>query len=184
MYGGGNSGSNGRRSQGSRRTQQRYSNEEDIDEGSDYDSFNEGDFEMVSNRRPAPSTSGSVRSGSRRPDVRIVKIKIHHEDVRLLQVGTAIEFPDLVDRIRDKLELRRRFKIKVRDDDAPQSEMITMSDQDDWDMILQGVKAAARKKGETMARMDVSIFFGSFLPVYSQHISNQPLPSFCLNSQC
>lgn len=161
MYGGGgnsnSSSNNGRRSQGSRRTQQRYITEED-EEGSDYDSFNEGDFEMVSNRRPAPSTIGSVRSGSRRPDLRTIKIKVHHEDVRLIQVGVAIEFGDLVEKIRDKLELRGRFKIKVRDDDAPQSEMITMSDQDDWDVIMSSVKAVARKNRETMAKMDVSSY--------------------------
>jgi len=166
MYsGGGSNGGGGRRSQGSRKNQPRYIEEEE--EASDYDSFNEGEFEMVSasNRRPGTSTTGSIRSGSRRPDVRNVKVKVHaSEDVRSFLVGAAIEYPDLVDKIRDKFGMRKRFKIKVRDDDAPQSEMITMGDQDDLDLVMMGVKTTARKKREEMGKLEVSFFFHSLHP--------------------
>lgn len=154
MYSGGSNGGGVRRSQGSRRTQQRYIEEEE--EGSDYDSFDEGDFEMVSNRRPAPSSMGSVRGGSRRPDIRKVRVKVHAEDVRYIMIGTAIEFPDLEDKVREKFGLKRRFKIKVRDDDAPQSDMITMGDQDDLEMVMMSVKSAARKKREDIGKLEVS----------------------------
>ncbi|KAI1815873.1 hypothetical protein GGS20DRAFT_299932 [Poronia punctata] len=156
MYSG-NSGS-ARRSQGSRRNQPRYIEEEE--EASDYDSFNEGEFEIVSNRRPAASTTGSIRSGSRRPEIRNVKVKVHaSEDVRSFLVSVNIEYPDLVEKVRDKLGLRRRFKIKVRDDDAPQSDMITMGDQDDLELIMMGVKAMARKKREDMGKLEVSLSY-------------------------
>ncbi|KAL7626709.1 hypothetical protein AAE478_003483 [Parahypoxylon ruwenzoriense] len=148
MYNGGN------RPQGqSRRNQQRYIEEEE--EGSDYDSFDEGEFEMVSNRRPGTSVSGSTRGGSRRPDVRKVRIKVHSEDVRYVMVSTTVEFTDLVDRIRDKFGLRRRFKLKVRDEDAPQSDMITMGDQDDLDMVMMSVKSLARKQRQDIGKMEV-----------------------------
>ncbi len=153
MYSGGSNSGGVRRSQGSRRTQQRYIEEE---EGSDYDSFDEGDFEMVSNRRPGPSTTGSVRGGSRRPDIRKVRVKVHAEDVRYIMIGVAIEFADLEEKVREKFGVRRRFKIKVRDEDAPQSDMITMGDQDDLEMVMMSVKSAARKKREDIGKLEVS----------------------------
>ncbi|KAI8634899.1 tetratricopeptide [Xylariaceae sp. FL1651] len=159
MYGGGTTSGNGgggRRSQGSRRNQPKYIEEEE--EVSEYDSFDEGDFEMVSNRRPGTSTTGgSMRGGSRRPDIRKIRVKVHAEDVRYIMIGAAIEFPDLVDKVRDKFGIRRRFKIKVRDEDAPQSDMITMGDQDDLDMVMMGVKQAARKQRQDIGKMEIWI---------------------------
>ncbi|KAI1824406.1 tetratricopeptide [Xylaria intraflava] len=156
LYSAGSNSGSTRRSQGSRRQQPRYIEEEE--EGSDYDSYEEGEFEMVSDRRArtGASTSGSTRGGSRRPDIRHVKIKVHAEDARYIMVGTTIEFVDLVEKIREKFGIKRRFKIKVRDDDAPQSDMITMGDQDDLDMAMMGVKSAARKKREEVGKLEVS----------------------------
>jgi hypothetical protein len=154
-----------RTSRGSRangRRQPQYIEEEE-EYASDYDdgSFDEGDFEMVSNRPAqsqrsrAPSTVGS-RGQSRRPDIRKIRVKVHAEDVRYVMIGTAIEFPDLVDKIREKFGLRKRFKIRVRDDDMPNGDMITMADQDDLDMAVMSVKAAARKERLEMGKMEVS----------------------------
>ncbi|KAG4218871.1 hypothetical protein PC116_g32649, partial [Phytophthora cactorum] len=78
MYGGGGNG--GGVSRGQSRRAPRYIEEEE--EASDYDSFDEGEFEMVSNRRPGTSVAGSSRGGSRRPEIRKVRIKVHAEDVR------------------------------------------------------------------------------------------------------
>ncbi len=133
MYqgGGGGGGPRASRAQQGRRGQpQRYIEEED-EGGSDYEdgSFDEGDFEIVGGRRPG--TNSMSRGQSRRPEIRKIRVKVHAEDVRYIMVGTAVEFPDLYDRIRDKFGIRRRFKLKVRDDDAPNSEMITVGDQDD-----------------------------------------------------
>lgn len=152
------SSAGGRRSNaGSRRTQQRYIEEED-DEGSDYDgnSIDEGDFEMMNPRRGTGSMSagGSSRGASRRPDVRKVRVKVHSDDVRYIMVGTAVEFPDLVDRIRDKFGMRRRFKIKIRDEDSP-SEMITMADQDDLEMAMMSVKSQARRQKLEVGKLEV-----------------------------
>lgn len=148
----------GRRSNaGGRRTQQRYI-EEDDDEGSDYDgnSIDEGDFEMMNPRRGTGSMSagGSSRGASRRPDIRKVRVKVHSDDVRYIMVGTAVEFPDLVDRIRDKFGMRRRFKIKIRDEDSP-SEMITMADQDDLEMAMMSVKSQARRQKLEVGKLEV-----------------------------
>lgn len=136
---------------------QRY--EDDYEEdGSDYDgnSVDEADFEMMNPRRGTGSVSGSARGQSRKPEVRKVRVKVHADDVRYIMVGTAVEFPDMVDRIRDKFGIRRRFKIKVRDEDTP-SEMITMGDQDDLDMVMMGVKSAARKQKMEVGKLEVSV---------------------------
>jgi len=161
MYSGGSRNSRGSRPNGSRKQQPKYIEEEE-EYASDYDdgSFDEGDFEMVrpppgqrANSR-APSTVGG-RGSSRRPDIRKIRIKVHAaEDVRYIMVGSAVEFPDLADRIREKFGLKKRFKIKVRDEDMPNGDMITMGDQDDLDMVIMGVKASAKKE-----RLDPFPFF-------------------------
>ncbi len=170
MYSGG-SGSRGSRQNASRRPNPRYIEEEE-EEASDYDdgSFDENDFEMVSSRPPpsqrsrAPSTIGG-RGSSRRSDVRKIRVKVHAaEDVRYIMIGSAVEFPDLADKIREKFGLKKRFKIKVRDEDMPNGDMITMGDQDDLDMVLMGVKAAAKKERLDMGKMEVSILLHHHLP--------------------
>lgn len=157
MYQSGGGGNSTRTSrQPSRRQPQRYMDEED--DGSDYGSFDEGDFEMVSNNNRRPGTNSmSSRGGSRRPEVRKIRVKVHADDVRYIMVGAAVEFPDFVDRIREKFGLRRRFKIKIRDEDVPNGDMITMGDQDDLDMAIMSVKSQARKTRQDIGKMEVSI---------------------------
>lgn len=166
MYSGGSRNSRDNRS--ARKPQPRYIEEEE-EYASDYDdgSFDENDFEMVSSRPPpgqrsnsrAPSTAGG-RGASRRPDIRKIRIKVHAaDDVRYIMIGAAVEFPDLVDKVRDKFGLRKRFKIKVRDEDMPNGDMITMGDQDDLDMVIMGVKAMAKKERLDMGKMEVSTSF-------------------------
>jgi hypothetical protein len=88
--------------------------------------------------------------------VRKIRVKVHAEDVRYLMIGSAVEFPDLVDRIREKFAIRRRFKIKIRDDADPSGDMITMADQDDLEMAIQAVKSQARRQRLDVGRMEVS----------------------------
>jgi hypothetical protein len=133
--------------------------EEGMEDGSDYDdvSFDENDFEMVSSRPAPPRRSHSqARASSKRPEARKVRVKVHAEDTRYLMVGIAIEFPVFVDRIREKFGIRKRFKIKIRDDDAPNGDMITMGDQDDLEMAMMTVKANAKKERLDMGKMEVS----------------------------
>lgn len=149
---------NSRGSKANARRQPKYIEEEE-EYASDYDdgSFDENDFEMV-NSRPGPRSRAASTSGrgqSRKPDVRKIRVKVHADDVRYIMIGTAVEFPDLVDKIREKFGLRKRFKIKVRDDDVPNGDMITMGDQDDLDMVVMSVKANARKERLDMGKMEV-----------------------------
>ena len=150
------------RANGRQKPQPRYIEEEE-EYASDYDdgSFDENDFEMVNGRTPpaprsrAVSTSG--RGQSRRPDVRKIRVKVHAEDVRYIMIGAAVEFPDLVDKVREKFGLRKRFKIKVRDEDMPNGDMITVGDQDDLDMVIMSVKSNAKKERLDMGKMEVSV---------------------------
>ncbi|KAK2628478.1 hypothetical protein QTJ16_001581 [Diplocarpon rosae] len=142
-----------------RRSQPKYIEEEE-EYASDYDegSFDENDFEMVSRGPPprARAPSRSSRGQSRRPEISKIRVKVHAEDVRYIMIGVAVEFPDLIDKIREKFGLRKRFKIKVRDDDLPDGDMITMGDQDDLEMVLMSVKANAKKERLDMGKMEVS----------------------------
>lgn len=75
-------------------------------------------------------------------------------------IGTSIEFSDFVDRIRDKFGLRRRFKIKMKDEDVP-DDMITMGDQDDLDVAIQSAKSAAKRQRQDVGKMEVSLHLSS-----------------------
>jgi len=70
-------------------------------------------------------------------------------------VGTAVEFPDFVDKVREKFGLRKRFKVKVRDEDNPNGDMITMGDQDDLEMVIMSVKSNARRERADMGKLEV-----------------------------
>ncbi|KAK3944219.1 NADPH oxidase regulator [Diplogelasinospora grovesii] len=159
MYQSGNAPSrNSRGGQKSGRGQARYIEEED--EGSDYDdgSFDEGEFEIVSNRRPgsnAMSGSSGRRNGSRRPELSKIRVKVHAGDVRYIMIEDPFKFDDLANKIRDKFGIRRRFKIKVKDEDSPEGEMITMGDDDDLEMAVMTVKQMARKQRQDIGKMDV-----------------------------
>ncbi|KAK3380421.1 hypothetical protein B0T24DRAFT_194069 [Lasiosphaeria ovina] len=154
--GGPASGSRSSRGQRNRRSERdRYIEEE---EGSDYDdaSFDEGDFEMVSGRRPGTSTvSGASRRGSaRRAGPREIRIKVHAgNDVRYIMVGPAVELGDLERLIKNKFGLRREFRIKVKDDDFPDGEMVTVGDQEDLKMAMQPVNEAARAQRQDIGKM-------------------------------
>ncbi|KAK4226095.1 PaNoxR NADPH oxidase activator encoded by the PaNoxR protein [Podospora fimiseda] len=143
---------------GSSRNQQ-YIEEEDED-GSEYGSFDEGEFEMVSNRRPgtgsmsqAPSKRGSSR---REPPVREIRLKVHDEEgeVRVITIEPSIRYDIFASKIQIKFNLKRPPKIKVKDDERPESAMITLIDQDDLEMVLGPVKRTARGG---LGKMDVWI---------------------------
>lgn len=151
MYQGPGGSRNSRGSAGSRRQRQRrYSDEDD---GSDYDgSINEGDFEMVGGGpRRGP---GSV-AGRRRPEMTKIRVKVHADEVKLIMLSPNAEFSTLVDKVRDKFGLRRRFKIKVKDEDAPNGDMITMGDQDDLEMVIDAVRDEAKKQRTETGKMEV-----------------------------
>jgi len=135
--------------------------EEEEEYASDYDdgSFDENEFEMLSSRPPPPRSGVGSRYGgqgqSRRPEIRKIRVKVHAEDVRYVMIGLAIEFPDFVDKIREKFGLRKRFKIKVKDEDAPNGDMITLGDQDDLEMVLMSVRSQAKRERLEMGKLDV-----------------------------
>ncbi|KAK3374873.1 hypothetical protein B0H63DRAFT_258607 [Podospora didyma] len=148
---GNNGGSRSSRGQKSSRSGGRDRYIEEEDEGSDYDdaSFDEGDFEMVSNRRPGVnSVSGTSRRGSsRRSGPQNVRVKVHAgKDVRYIMVGLAVAYDDMAGLIQKKFNLRSGFKIKVKDDDYPEGDMVTVGDQEDLKMIMDTVKQTAREQ--------------------------------------
>lgn len=153
--GGGSSVSRDSRPSTRSRQQPRYPEEDD---GSDYDgSLGGAEFEMVSNNRRRQGSRSDSRAASRRPEIRKIRVKVHADDVRYLMIGTAIEFQDLVDRIKDKFGLRRRFKIKIKDEDMPDGDMITIGDEDDLEMAIQSATNQARRQRLEVAKMEVSL---------------------------
>ncbi|KAM0196248.1 hypothetical protein ACHAPQ_003972 [Fusarium lateritium] len=152
MYQGTNGYRNSRGSNGSRRPRQpQYSEEEDA---SDYEgTINENDFEMIGQRRGP----GSVRT-TRRPEITKIRVKVHAEEVKLIMITPDTQFNTLSDKVRDKFNIRRRFKIKVKDEDMPNGDMITVGDQDDLEMVIDSVKEDARKQRAETGKMEIWIF--------------------------
>ena len=144
-------------SNGRMRSQPRYIE----DDASDYDdgSVDEGDFDMIPVRRPTAASSVSSTRSRRGPEVRKIRVKAHSaDDVRYIMIGAAVEYPDFLDRVRDKFGLAgRKFKIKMKDEDMPDGQMITMGDQDDLEMALSSARTAAKRARQEAGKMDVSL---------------------------
>lgn len=129
--------------------QQAYINEEDeyIDE-EEMTSEDMSGFEPV--RRPA-SRSGR---GSKRPEMRKIRVKCHfNDDTRYIMIGAVIDFGDFESKIREKFGIKDQLKIKMQDD----GDMITMGDQDDLEMLLSSVRSQAKKERSEMGKMEVWI---------------------------
>ncbi|KAH6893400.1 hypothetical protein B0T10DRAFT_457502 [Thelonectria olida] len=145
----------GRRgSRGSRRSPQSGRPEDDASEYDD-GSFDENEFEMIGNNRRRPG-SGSSRGG-RRVEVTKIRVKVHADDVRYIMVKPGVQFTTLADKVRDKFGIRNRFKIKIKDEDMPKGDMITMGDQDDLDMAVDTAKDEARRSRQETAKMEIWI---------------------------
>ncbi|KAI9798933.1 MAG: hypothetical protein M1825_004946 [Sarcosagium campestre] len=131
----------------------RYIEEEEEIDGSEYDGsddVDEGDFEMMSSR--PRSRKLSVRSHSRAPELRKIRVKVHvGEDTRYVLIGPAVEFLDFMDRVRDKFGIRNRFRCRIKDE----GDMITMADQDDLDLAVATCKKEARREGSDMGKIEV-----------------------------
>lgn len=163
MYSGSGNDSRGRQShisqssQKSRRYQPRCIEE---DEGGDdyYDdgSFDEGDFETFSDRRRG-TLFMPARIPSRRPEIAKIRVKAHANDVRYIMIDVSTEYSDLVERIQKKFDIRGQFKMTVRDDDNPEGDMVTVSDQDDLEVIVMSAKSSARKERLEIGKLEVSM---------------------------
>ncbi len=135
-----------------RRPEPDYLNEEDeYIEDEEMSSEDMSGFEPV---RRAPSRSGTVSRGSKRPDMRKIRVKCHfNDDTRYLMIGAVIDFGDLESKIREKFGIKDQLKIKMQDD----GDYITVADQDDLEMLLDGVRGQARKERSEMGKMEVWI---------------------------
>ncbi|KAI8329943.1 hypothetical protein BC941DRAFT_362131, partial [Chlamydoabsidia padenii] len=81
-------------------------------------------------RTPQPSTSSSsiTTSGSK------IKIKVHHNDTRVLLVPSTTTFSELINRVREKLHAPPHARLQYKDED---NEMVLMIDDDDLQMARQ-----------------------------------------------
>lgn len=164
------SASSNRRATGRRpRQHHQYIDEEDesteqatINSG-EFGGVDSGNFEMMGGQitptGPPPATRASPgRSGSRRPDMKKIRVKVHfNDDTRYIMIGSTIEYGDFESKVREKFSIKSQLKIRMQDD----GDMITMGDQDDLEMLLHSVKTVARKERNEMGKMEVSILVAS-----------------------
>ncbi|KAG6007177.1 hypothetical protein E4U21_006280 [Claviceps maximensis] len=118
-------------------------------------SFQAGIGSLSVQRQVSKSES---RAPSRRPEARNIRVKVHAADIRYIMVSAGIEYPDFVDRIKEKFGMRRHFKIKIKDEDMPEGDMITVGDQDDLEMAIQSSTSLAMRQGHGTAKMEIWLF--------------------------
>lgn len=119
----------------------------------DFEMLNDAGGSMSMRAREASRSRGTSRS--RRPvDIRTVRVKMHAgDDTRYLMVSTTIAWEEFLEKVREKLRMKNEIKIRMKDE----GDMITVGDRDDWEMAVQTGRREARRAGEDMARLEVSL---------------------------
>lgn len=72
-------------------------------------------------------------------------------------VPVRIEYREFLARLSEKFGLRRVARCKVRDEDGDGRGMVVVGDQEDLDMVFGGARREARRRGEEVGRVEVSL---------------------------
>lgn len=113
-----------------------------------------------SHRRPRPSAPPAP------PELLKLRIKVHAEDTRYVMTTPSVRFEDLVEQIRRKFGLSQQgnsssssggaggkgFKLKIKDEEG---DLVTLSDQEDLDMLVGMCRVRAKGEGEELGRAEV-----------------------------
>ena len=123
-----------------------------------------------SSSRAGSGISGSEqkvsRSGTRRPEMKKIRIKVHDkDDTRYIMMATSpnvsgksgIDFGDFEARVREKFLVKGVLKMKIKEDDS--GDLITMGDQDDLDVLMHSVRQGCRRERSDMGKMEVWISY-------------------------
>ena len=120
----------------------------------DFEMLNDAGGVMSIRARDASRSRSNAGAASRQVEIRTVRVKMRHgDDTRYLMVSTTIMFEEFLERVREKLNMKGKFKVMMKDE----GDMITLGDRDDWEMALQTSRREARKAEEEMARMEVRL---------------------------
>jgi hypothetical protein len=120
-------------------------------------------FEPVYNRSPPQSRlQPSMSTRTKRVEMRKIRCKVHaNEDTRYIMLQAdaplGVDFGEFESKIREKFGVKSALKIRMRDPDD--GDMITMGDQDDLEMLIQSVRALAKREKSEMGKMEVWISF-------------------------
>lgn len=110
-------------------------------------------------RRPPTQRTVSSRSNPI-PGLRTLRIKVHFgEDTRYIIVSPNCSFREFVETVCKKFQAgviggkSGSVKIKMRDEEG---DLITMGDEEDWNMTVEGCRVMARKEESDMGKIEVS----------------------------
>lgn len=155
------------RQQQQQQQQQQYI-EEETEYASEYTEVPVEEFDMMAETGTTnsarasglrPRTGSTVRTQSRRPEVRRFRVKVHAlEDTRYIMVEASIAFGEFEGRIREKFGFRGLLRIRMRDD----NDMITMGDQEDLDLLMMAARDEARRENQDMGKIEVCFFMSCF----------------------
>ncbi|KAK6544214.1 hypothetical protein TWF694_000917 [Orbilia ellipsospora] len=87
-------------------------------------------------------------------DLAQMKVKIHHnkhDKMRLMLMGTDVPFEQFADLVRDKLGIRGKCEIELKDE----NDKIAMVDKGDYDAALATSKDTARRMRSTIGTIEI-----------------------------
>ncbi|WPH02896.1 Neutrophil cytosol factor 2 [Acrodontium crateriforme] len=125
--------------------------EEDDTSGDNYPAETPLAFEIIPPNRPSYPRR-SQQSTPRVHELRKIRIKVHAEDMRYVMTTPDVRYEDLCGQIRAKFSMTTGFKLKIRDEEG---DMVTMADQDDYDMAVEACRTLAAKEKNDMGKMEM-----------------------------
>lgn len=110
-------------------------------------------------RRPSATRNVSTRSNPV-TSLRTIRVKVHFgEDTRYIIVAPGTKYREFVELVCRKFAAgviggkSGTVKIRIKDEEG---DLITMGDQDDWDMSVDLCRSRAKKEESDMGKMEVS----------------------------
>lgn len=108
--------------------------------------------QLTDNRRPSTSRVNSDRITS----VKSIRVKVHFaDDTRYMIVASVVSYVEFIEQVMKKFNVMKGgIKVRTKDEEG---DLITIGDQDDFDMTTAVSRDVARREASDLAKMEVSL---------------------------
>lgn len=98
-------------------------------------------------------SDGRTISSRSLPMVHRIRLKLHHGDeTRYIVVPTTTTLTELMQQVTQKVEAKRRIRLRTRDED---NDLITIGDQEDLDVLISACKHLAETQAVETGKMEI-----------------------------
>jgi hypothetical protein len=109
----------------------------------------------TTNTLPYEITAAIPAAAAPQPStLRKIRVKVFANDTRYVMITPDITWDAFVEQVRKKFgyTAKESFKLKMKDEEG---DMVTMGDEDDLEMLVDGVREQASRDGVEMGKMEV-----------------------------